>query len=181
MPAAEPTRAPALHMPCSPDMIDLSRRFSTSTPSAFIATSAMPAVAPYVNSARQSVYRFGASEGRTSASVHRLISPRSAVREPKRWLIRPASGIATDAPIAGKASASPSCPAPIEAWSWIHGTRVANEPVTAPCTANTAATAYRARFNSRTSSTTSPMVPLPLPDVLPAVAVNYQEPCLINR
>ncbi|MEY9489873.1 hypothetical protein RKD26_005667 [Streptomyces calvus] len=46
VPAAEPIRAPALHMPCSPDMIDLSRRFSTSTPSAFIATSDMPAVAP---------------------------------------------------------------------------------------------------------------------------------------
>ena len=47
VPAAEPIRAPALHMPCSPDMIDLSSSRSTSTPSAFIATSAMPAVAPY--------------------------------------------------------------------------------------------------------------------------------------
>ena len=36
VPPAEPTRAPALHMPCSPDMIDLPRRSSTSTPSAFI-------------------------------------------------------------------------------------------------------------------------------------------------
>lgn len=46
VPAAEPTSAPALHMPCSPDMIDLPSRCSTSTPRAFIATSAIPALAP---------------------------------------------------------------------------------------------------------------------------------------
>lgn len=46
--------------------------------------------------------------------------------------------------MAGKASARPSWPALTEAWSWIHGTRVAKLPVTAPCTAKTAATAYRA-------------------------------------
>ncbi len=46
VPAAEPISAPTLHMPCSPDMIDLSRRFSTSMPRAFIATSDIPAVAP---------------------------------------------------------------------------------------------------------------------------------------
>jgi hypothetical protein len=129
-------------------MIDRSRRFSTSTPSAFIATSAMPAVAPKVNRARQSVRRFGAREGRVRASVHRAISPRSAFRAPKRWLMLPANGIAREAPSAGKARASPSWPALTPAWSWIHGTRVANEPVTAPCTAKTAATAYRARLTS---------------------------------
>lgn len=46
VPAAEPTTAPTLHMPCRPDMIDRSSRFSTSTPKAFIATSDMPAEAP---------------------------------------------------------------------------------------------------------------------------------------
>ena len=142
-------------------MIDRPRRFSTSTPRAFIATSAMPAVAPYVNRARQSVRRFGASDGRTSDSVHRAISPRSALRAPKRWLMLPASGIATDAPSAGKASAMPNWPALTPAWSWIHGTRVANEPVTAPCTAKTAATAYRDRFTSRCSSTTLPILRSP--------------------
>ena len=86
-------------------------RVSISTPSAFIATSDMPAVAPYTNRARQSVSRFGASEGRISAIVHRASSPRSAVRAPKRWLTQPASGIATEAPIAGKARARPRSPA----------------------------------------------------------------------
>lgn len=97
------------------------------------------------------VTRFGASAGRVSASVHSAIRPRRAARAPKRWLTLPASGIATDAPIAGNASARPSWPALTEAWSWIHGTRVANEPVTAPWTANTVATAYRERFTSRWS------------------------------
>ncbi len=46
VPPAEPTSAPALHMPCRPDMIDFPSRRSTSTPSAFIATSAMPELAP---------------------------------------------------------------------------------------------------------------------------------------
>lgn len=151
MPAAEPIRAPALHMPCSPDMIDRPRRFSTSTPSAFIATSAMPAVAPKVNRARHRVSRLGAREGRVSASVHRAISPRRALRAPKRWLMLPATGMETEAPSAGKASASPNWPALTPAWSWIHGTRVANDPVTAPCTAKTDATAYRARLTSRRS------------------------------
>lgn len=77
-----------------------------------------------------------------------MISPRSAVRLPKRWLTRAARGIEHDAPNAVKAREKPNCPAFKEAWSWIHGTRVANEPVTAPCTANTAATAYRARRTS---------------------------------
>ena len=80
--------------------------------------------------------------------------PRRALRLPKRWVIRPASGMAQEAPNAVKARAKPSCPALDEAWSWIQGTRVANEPVTAPCTANTAATAYRARLTSRRSQTT---------------------------
>lgn len=56
------------------------------------------------------------------------------------------SGIAIDAPIAGKASARPSWPALTPAWSWIHGTRVAKLPVTAPWTVKTAAMAIRARF-----------------------------------
>ena len=43
---------------------------------------------------------------------------------------------------------APNWPALTSAWSWIHGTRVAKEPVTEPCTAKTAATAYRARFTS---------------------------------
>lgn len=143
-------------------MIERPRRFSTSTPSAFIATSAMPAVAPYVNRARHSVSRFGASAGRTSESVQSAIRPRRAFRAPKRWLIRPASGIATEAPSAGKASASPNWPALTPAWSWIQGTRVAKEPVTAPCTAKTAATAYRARLTSRRSYTTA-LILRPLP------------------
>jgi hypothetical protein len=46
VPAREPMSAPRLHIPCRPDMIDLPSRFSTSTPIAFITTSAMPAVAP---------------------------------------------------------------------------------------------------------------------------------------
>lgn len=46
VPPAEPSSAPELHMPCRLDMIDLSRRFSISTPRAFIATSDMPEVAP---------------------------------------------------------------------------------------------------------------------------------------
>ncbi len=45
-PTAEPMSAPALHRPCSPDMIDRPWRRSTSTPCAFMATSAMPEVAP---------------------------------------------------------------------------------------------------------------------------------------
>ncbi len=134
-------------MPCSPDMIDLSSRFSISTPRAFIATSAMPAVAPYTKSAAHSVSRFGASAGSVSESVHSASRPRSALRAPNRWLIAPASGIATEAPIAGKASARPSCPALTPVWSTIQGMRVAKLPATAPCTQKTAATAYRARFN----------------------------------
>lgn len=46
MPAAEPSSAPTLHMPCSEDMIERPSRFSVSTPSAFIATSDIPEVAP---------------------------------------------------------------------------------------------------------------------------------------
>lgn len=71
--------------------------------------------------------------------------------------------------MAGNARASPSWPVLTDAWSWIQGTRVANEPVTAPCTANTAATAYRARFTSTASRTTSPGVPVvPVIPTLPA-------------
>ncbi len=111
----------------------------------------------------------GAADGRISASVHNAVRPRSAVRVPKRWLMLPASGIATDAPSAGKARARPSWPALTPAWSWIQGTRVANEPVTAPCTANTAATAYRARLTSRCVCTTGPIdPPLPLARSRPA-------------
>lgn len=51
------------------------------------------------------------------------------------------SGIATEAPSAGKASATPSWPALTPAWSWIQGTRVAKDPVTAPWTQKTVATA----------------------------------------
>ncbi|GHA04491.1 hypothetical protein GCM10010345_05880 [Streptomyces canarius] len=57
-----------------------------------------------------------------------------------------------------KASANPNWPAPSEVWSWTHGTRVANEPVTAPCTAKTAATAYRARLTSSPARVTSLMI-----------------------
>ncbi len=131
-------------MPCSPDMIGLPSRSSVSTPSAFIATSAMPEVAPYTSRAPHSPYRLGERAGRASESVHRASSARSAVRAPRRWLIRPASGMARDAPIAGKASARPSWPALIWAWSWIQGTRVAKLPVTEPCTRKTAATDQRA-------------------------------------
>ncbi|GAA3133381.1 hypothetical protein GCM10017687_56860 [Streptomyces echinatus] len=56
-----------------------------------------------------------------------------------------------------KASANPNWPVPSEVCSWTHGTRVANEPVTAPCTANTAATAYRARLTSPRALLTSLM------------------------
>ncbi|CAM5484373.1 hypothetical protein STANM309S_04769 [Streptomyces tanashiensis] len=145
MPAAEPSRAPTLHMPCRLDMMDFPSRFSVSTPSAFIATSDMPAVAPYTKSAPHSPQTFGASEGRASESVHRASRPRSAVRAPKRCETAPASGIAREAPSAGKASASPSCPALTPACSWIQGIRVAKLPVTEPCTQKTAATAKRAR------------------------------------
>jgi hypothetical protein len=44
---------------------------------------------------------------------------------------------------------------------WIHGTRVANDPVTAPCTQNTAATATRARRTSRGPIARPPAGPSP--------------------
>ncbi len=122
-------------------MIDRSRRFSTSTPLAFITTSAIPEVAPYTNRARHRVSRFGARPGSTRESVHPASSIRWAVRAPSTCVIRPASGIASEAPSAGIASARPSCPALTEAWSATQGTREANDPATAPCTANTVATA----------------------------------------
>ncbi len=145
VPAAEPIRAPTLHMPCRLDMMERPSRVSVSTPSAFIATSDMPAVAPYTKSAPHSPQTFGASEGRIRESVHRTSRPRSAVRAPKRWETAPARGMASEAPSAGKASASPSCPALTPACSWIQGMRVAKLPVTAPWTQKTAATAKRAR------------------------------------
>ncbi len=77
-----------------------------------------------------------------------------------------------------KASAKPNWPAPSEACSWIQGTRVAKDLVTAPCTANTAATAYRARLTSSRADVTSLMFLSP-PRACPAPAprhraVNYQ-------
>ncbi|GHF20201.1 hypothetical protein GCM10017776_42560 [Streptomyces griseoluteus] len=66
------------------------------------------------------------------------------------------------------ASAKPSWPALSPAWSWIQGTRVAKEPVTAPCTANTAATAYRARLTSPAGRLTSSIF-TSLPRESPAV------------
>ena len=92
-----------------------------------------------------------------------------------------ASGMAQDAPNAVKARAKPNSPALRWACSWTQGTRVANEPVTAPCTVNTAATAYRARRTSVGAYTPSLMVrPLPDPRRPHGAAVNYQEPCLID-
>ncbi|KIX77141.1 hypothetical protein SF12_15255, partial [Streptomyces sp. MBRL 601] len=73
-------------MPCRLDITDRPIRFSTSTPSAFIVTSDIPALAPKTKSARQSVSRSGAREGRARASVHSATRPRSAAREPNRWL-----------------------------------------------------------------------------------------------
>ncbi|GAA4586432.1 hypothetical protein GCM10023194_32590 [Planotetraspora phitsanulokensis] len=84
VPTAEPINAPTLHMPCSPDMIDLSSRLSTSTPSAFITTSHIPADAPKTNNARHNVSRPGASDGGIRASVHMMSRPRCAARVPKR-------------------------------------------------------------------------------------------------
>lgn len=120
-----------------------------------MATSDMPADAPNTKSAAHSVSRFGASEGSVSASVHRASSPRSAVLAPRRWLIAPASGMASEAPIAGKARAMPNCPALTPAWSWIQGTRVAKLPVTAPCTVKTAAIANLARLTCSVPKTVS--------------------------
>ena len=54
-----------------------------------MATSDIPAAAPNTKSAANSVSRLGAKDGRVSERVHRTISPRSALRAPKRWLTAP--------------------------------------------------------------------------------------------
>ncbi len=148
-------------------MIERPSRFSVSTPSAFIATSDIPEVAPYTKSAQHSVTRSGARPGRARESVHSASSTRSAARAPRRWLMRPASGMASAAPSAGKARARPSVPAPSPAWSWIQGMRVAKEPVTAPWVQNTAAMAHRAWRRRAGLSSVSPVMFMKLSGSLP--------------
>ncbi len=148
-PAASP---PTLHIPCSPDMIERPSRCSTTTPWAFMATSLMPATAPYSRSVNHSTARFGARAGRASAADHIAMSHRVAVRPPNRWMIRPAIGIATRDPTAGASSARPSSPGPACRWSWNQGMRVAKLPVTAPWTAKVTETATRALLTAREST-----------------------------
>ena len=67
---------------------------------------------------------------------------------PKRWLTRAASGIISGRAERRERERQAELPRRRAECSWIHGTRVANDPVTAPCTQKTAATAYRDRLTS---------------------------------
>jgi hypothetical protein len=136
------TTTVALNAPCARLISGRPDAASARTPSALIATSTAPDVAPTASSATASAAPDAASAGRTAHAANATSatgSPRAACRS----RTAPAGRMATSAPAPMHSSAMPSCPSSTPAWSWIAGSVAPQAPQKAPKAAKPPSTRTR--------------------------------------
>jgi hypothetical protein len=140
----DPATAPMLHAAWHPFITGRPSARSTSTASAFIATSSVPWTAPATSSVATSHAnpRVTPSPVSTTGSATTVTRTRAVL--PRRAASRPVSCIATTAATPKAADTSPSRPSLSPCSSLSDGVRTTIPAIDAPFAANTAVTAHRA-------------------------------------
>ena len=143
---AEPPSSPKLHAACSGESSGRPRRRSSSTPCAFIATSATPMPAPRPHATTTSTASEGANAAAASAPAPRRSPAAAGARLPRRALSQPESGRTSVAVSDTAKIAIPSRPLSSESLCFSAGRRATQTPSKAPRTTKPAASARCARL-----------------------------------